>query len=840
MTAHALLTDIRHVIRRLVASPSFSLVAVLSLGLGIGANSAVVSVARAALFDTLPIERPHELSFVFWGPRIDGLSGMYSDNGLDPATGKQTSSNISFPAYQELQQLQRPGVSLAAFTFIPRTNVVIAGRTPEGATGILADGTFFNVVRPPMAIGRGLTPSDDRPGASLAAVISYDFWQRVFAGAVTALDQPVAINGVPGRIVGVTARGFQGMSAGGFRPVTDITLPLALQPLLVPGWTPRQGLLLTDPRTLWVRAVVRLPEGGSAPFEEMASASLRAHLVATGITDGAGAALRYARLQAAGRGVNLDTASMRKSIIILSMVSAAVLIVACLNLAGLLLARGLARQRELSVRAALGASRWQLMQLALFESAVLAGAGGALGIGLTFVTKDLLGRMVSDGIGPVVGEVAIDGRILAATVAFSVAAALAAGLVPALRLSGRRMHASLSARPGGTTAPRQRLGRALLAVQIAISLPLLTGAGLLLRTLHNLTRVDLGFRPESLVTFRVEVPIQPDGTVAIPVYDRILAAVRDVPGVRAASMIENPLISGVQSGRTVIADGVKQTVSTNASGPDVFETLGARLIEGRGLERRDATGPESVVLNETAARRLFQGPALGRELTIAAFGDRSQRVARVVGIVADMHYTSVRSAPPPTLFDYYARHARESLTGLTFVVRSDQPAPLLERPLRAAVARASPVIGMTAFRSQTAQIAQTLGRERVFARLLTLVGAFGLLLAAIGLHGITAYSVAQRTSEIGVRLALGAPKGRVLWMVLRQVAGIALAGLAVGVPAALAAGPLLRALLFGLAPIDTPTLAIAAVTLLSISLLAGWIPARHAAALDPLMAIRRD
>ena len=597
MPAHILLADIRHAIRRLVASPSFSLVAVLSLGLGIGANTAVVSVARAALFETLPIERPEELFFVFWGPRLDGLGGMYSDGRIDPATGKQMGSNISFPAYQQLKQLERSGVLLGAFTFMPRTNVVIAGRPAEGATAILADGTFFNVVRQPVAIGRGLTPADDRPDAPLAAVISYDFWQRAFSGASTALDQSVTVNGVPARIVGVTARGFQGMSPGGFRPVTDITLPLALQPQLVPGWSPRRGSLFTDPRTLWVRAIVRLPEEGAGSFEQMASASLRAHVVAAGIVDAPGAAPTYARLEAAGRGVNLDTASMRTSIIILGIVSAAMLVVACLNLAGLLLARGLARRRELSVRAALGASRWQLMQLALLESTLLAGAGGALGIGLAFVSRDLLGSM---------------------------------------------------------------------------------------------------------------------------------------------------------------------------------------------------------------------------------------------------HYTSVRATPPPTLFDHYARHAQESLTGLTFILRSDEPAAILERPLRAAVAQASPATGITGFRSQTAQIAQTLGRERVFARLLTLVGAFGLLLAAIGLHGITAYSVAQRTSEIGVRLALGATSGRVLWMVLRQVAGIALAGLAVGVPAALAAGPLLRSLLFGLGPADAPTLGIAAVTLLSISVLAGWIPARRAAALDPLTAIRRD
>ena len=840
MTAHGLLPDIRHVVRRLAASPSFSLIAVLSLGVAVGANTAVVSVARAALFETLPIERPEELSFVFWGPRIEGLGGMYADSRLDPATGRQMSSNISFPAYDQLRQLERPGVSIGAFTFIPRTNVVIAGRPAEGATGILADGAFFAVVRPPMAIGRGLTASDDRPDAPLSAVISHDFWQRVFAGAPTALDQPVTINGVPAQIVGVTARGFHGMSPGGFRPVTDIILPLAQQPLIVPGWTPRQGSLLADPRTLWVRAVVRLRDGSAATFEQMASAALRTQLVEAAITDARGAAPTYALLQPAGRGVNLDTATMRRSIVILGAVSAAMLIVACLNLAGLQLARGLARQQELSVRAALGASRWQLMQLPLLESAVLAATGGALGVGLTFVTRDLLGRMLADGLGPVVGTVGVDARILAATIGFSALAALAAGLVPALRLSSRRLHASLSARPGGTTAPRHRLGRALLAVQIAISLPLLTGAGLLLRTMHNLTRVDLGFRPDSLVTFRVEVPIQPDGTVAVPVYDRVLAAIREVPGVYAASMVENPLISGVQSSRMIVADGVKHAIPTNASGPDVFEVLGARLVEGRGLEMRDATGPESVVLNEAAARRLFKGSALGRELTIAASGDRPARVARVVGIVADMHYTSVRSAPPPTLFDHYARHARESLTGLTFIVRSEQPAALLERPLRAAVARASPATGITAFRSQSAQIAQTLGRERVFARLLTLVGAFGLLLAAIGLHGIAAYSVAQRTREIGVRLALGATTTRVQWMVLRQVAWIALAGLAIGVPAALAAGPLLRALLFGLAPTDAATVATAAVTLLSISLLAGWIPARRAAALDPLTAIRRD
>ena len=840
MATHGLVTDIRHVIRRLIASPSFSLVAVLSLGLGIGANTAVVSVARAALFDTLPIERPEELSFVFWGPQVANLSGMYADNRLDPASGQQLSSNLSFPTYQRLKQLERTGVSVGAFTFMPRANVQIAGQPPEGAAGILADGSFFNVVRPPMALGRGLTPSDDRPGAPLAAVISYDFWQRAFAGAATALGHPVAINGVPAQIVGVTARGFRGMSAGGFRPVTDITLPLTLQPFVVPGWTPRQGSLFADARTLWVRAIVRLPEGGATTFQQMASASLRAQLIGDGITDASGAGPTHASLQAAGRGLNLDSARLRTSMIVLGLVSAAVLIVACLNLAGLLLARGLARQRELSVRAALGASRWQLMKLALLESAVLAGAGGAVGIGLSFVTRDLLGRMLSDGLGPVVGEVAVDERIVVAAVGVSVVAALAAGLIPAFRLSSHRMHAFLSTRPGGSTVRRHRLGRALLAVQIAISLPLLTGAGLLLRTLHNLTRIDLGFRPDSLVMFRVEVPIQPDGIVAIPVYERILEAVRQVPGVRAASMVENPLISGVQSSRTVVVDGVKQAIPTNASGPDVFEALGARLVEGRDLDIRDATGPESVVLNETAAKRLFNGRALGRDLTIAASGDYPARVARVVGIVADMHYSNVRSTPPPTLFDYYARHAGEALTGLTFVVRTDQSAPLIERPLRDAVARASPATGIAAFRSQTAQIAQTLGRERVFARLLTAVGVFGLVLAAIGLHAITAYSVAQRTSEIGVRLALGATSGRVLRMVLRQVVGIALLGLAIGVPAALAAGPLLATLLFGVAPTDALTLGISAVTLISVSMLAGWIPARRAARLDPLTAVRRD
>lgn len=838
-----LFADLRYVLRRLSASPGFAAVAILSLAIGIGANTAVASVARAALFTTLPVERPDELSFLYW-TRVAGLDGMYMDGGTDPATGDRTVSNVSFPAYAALRRLTGPGVSIGAFTFIAKANVVVGGRPAESAGGVLVDGGYFNVVRPPMALGRWLTDADDRPGAEPLAVIGYDFWQRAALGSPSVLDIPIVVNGVPMRIAGVTGRGFRGLSPGGFRPTTDIALPLSLQPRVMASWTPAGDSLFVSPRIQWVRPIVRLAAPASADtFVDMAGSVLRAQVVGAGVADAARAATVHGVLVPAGHGINLDAAATRTSVVILGAVVGIVLLLTCLNLAGLMMARGVARRHEMSVRAALGASRWRLIRLALLESAVLTTVGAATGIALTFAGQPVLSSMLRVGLGPVLGDVAIDAPLLALTVALAGGSALLAGLLPALQLSGGRTTSGLAGRPGGTTAPRLVVGRVLLAIQIAVSVPLIAGAGLLLRTMYNLGHVDVGFNPGALLTFRVEAPAAAGGEAPAIVYDRILGRLREVPGVRSATLVENPLVSGVSSSRSLLVNGERRSVRSNAVGPDFFELLGVPLVAGRTLTDRDAEGPEHIVVNQTASRQLFGGAALGQRVRIPAppgADAGADRDVEIVGVVADMAYTSLRAQPSPTIFDYYARHRASNLIGVTYMVRIERAPGSLERSIREAVAGVTPDIAVTAFRTQAEQIDQTIGRERVFARLLSLFGAFALLLASIGLHGVTSYAVARRTSEIGVRVALGARGDQIRWLIMRHVLWVALIGLAVGVPIAIAAGSLVKSMLFGLAAADPLTLAAAGATMLAVMLLAGWLPARRAARLDPLAAIRKE
>ena len=837
-----LMNDIRYVVRRLRASPGFTTAAVLSLAIGIGANTAVASAARAALFEMLPVERPGELWFLFWGPRLSSLDGMYMDADVDPATGQRIISNITYPAYEQIRAAARDTASVGAFTFIPRANVAIGNEPAQSAGCILADPGFFDVLRPPMALGRFLTAADDAPGAEAAVVISYDFWQRAAGGSPSILDAPVTINGLPVHVIGVTGRGFRGLSPGGFRPTTEVTMPLSRQPQLVPSWTPSGGSLLTSVRTQWVRSLVRLPAGTSpAAFEARAAAALRRHVVDVGLADAATAASVQAVLRPAGRGINLEEKTTKRSVAILGGIVSIVLLIACLNLTGLMLARGLSRQHEFSVRAALGASRAQLVRLAFIESAILALAGASLGLGLVLVGRAALESMLVDGLGPMLGRIEIDASLLALTAVVAFAAATLAGLLPAVQWSGRRTRLNLAQRPGNSASVRHPFGRVLVAIQIAVAVPLLCGAGLLLRTMHNLTHVDLGFSSTSIVTFRVDPPSGASNDPASAVYERILDELARVPGLRGASMVENPLIAGVSSSRTALVNGERRSIYVNGIGPDLFEVLGVPLLAGRALGPRDATGPEKVVLNRTAADRLFGGAALGRQFTIPAPpGFSGDRDVEVVGIVADTKYTSIRAATPPTMFDYYARRSARTLIGMTFMVRVDGNAAVLERPIRDAVARASKGVAATAYRTQADQVDRTIGRERVFARLLSLFGGFALALASFGLYGATAYSVARRTGEIGVRMALGARRGQVQWMILRQVAVLAGAGLLVGIPLALFTGRLLDSLLFGLTPTDPATLIGAAATMLAVVMIAGAVPARRAARIDPLSAIRTE
>jgi predicted permease len=687
-----------------------------------------------------------------------------------------------------------------------------------------------------MHLGRPLGTADTQPGAPVVAVLSHAFWRRAFGGDPAVIGREIRVNGIATQIVGVTAAEFRGLSKGGFFPQTEVTLPMAAVAELQPQWGDGVSPLKSE-KHHWVRVLVRHTPGADRVAETSPLASVIAGHVAPFV--GADTGPARVHLLSAARGLDQTRPEMRRMLYVLMGVVGVVLLIACVNLAGLMLARGVARQREMAVRRALGASRLQLVRSLLIEGMMLAIAGGGAGVLLTFLSSSVLANAMTTGLSsspfgrqPI--SVTVDASLVVTTFALSVVAALIFSLLPAARLTRASQPTQLKQQAAGSAAPRMMLGRVLVAIQVGISVPLLVCALLLLRTVSNLGSVQLGFEPEGIAYFRLDMTAArlPAGEQRA-MYQRVLKAVQAVPGVTSATSIENVLVSGLTSNNNVTVNGQQKSLFTNAIGPGFIETMGMRLLAGRMPGLQDVAGAPPVgVLNETGARLLFgDQPAIGQVVGVG------RRKLEVIGIVGDSVYDGQRAGVRPTIFDSALQ--REGFT-THIVVRSTVPLDQLAPELKRAVAGVSLALAAPEVRSQVAQIEDRIGRERVFARLLTIFGAFALLLASIGLHGVTAYSVSRRTNEIGVRMALGAEPKQVLWLVQRQVAWLAVAGLIVGVPLGFAASPLLGTLLFGIAPSDVRTMAMAAAVMLTVALLAGYLPARRAARMNPLTALRRE
>ena len=578
--------------------------------------------------------------------------------------------------------------------------------------------------------------------------------------------------------------------------------------------------------------MVRLPSAADAPVTEALRTTLRRTMLDGGLTPEQ-AALVTPRLFPAARGLDSLRTSTLQPLRVLSVVVGVVLLIACINVAGLMLARGVRRQRELAVRRALGASRFRIVRELLLESAILSVAGGGAGLLLALWSAPVMQTMLTASLGTSGVGVTLDWRLLMGTAALAGAAALLAGLLPAIRFS-RQPNSMLNDRTRGSATPKLTAGRALLALQIAVSLPLVVGAGLFLRTLHNLNNVDLGFNPRGLVLFAVDPTM--NGRAAersAMVFPRLLERLESIPGVTSATLIENALISGYESDSTAQIDGRPAHMYLNAVGPHYFETMGVGLLSGRAIEstdRRDA--PPVVVINQAAATLYFgDGSPIGRRFKVGS------REVEVVGVAANGKYDDLRNGVEPTMLQSYLQR---QLGSMHVAVRSAAPAPDLRKAIEQAVADIDPAMPVTEFKTQDEQIAQTIGKERVFTRLLTVFGGFALLLACVGLYGVTSYSVARRTAEIGIRVALGAQRGQVLWLVLRQVVLLAAAGLVIGVPAAWLAGPAIRSFLFGVEPGDPVTVALSAAVMFGVALAAGLWPARRAARMDAQVALRAE
>jgi predicted permease len=825
--------DMRYVVRTLAASPAFVLVAVLSLAIGIGANVAMFGVIRAVMFQELPVTRPAELRFVRWSQskaRSQKTMNFNSDG-----------SNYSYPGFLALRAAAAGRADLFGFNFIRSLNLAASNEPAIVGNGLIVSREYFSTLGLSVALGRPLGGADEEPGAPPVAVISHGLWLRLFGGDGRVIGRTLAINRVPFEIVGVTPAAFRGLSVGGFFPVTDVTVALPAQPIVAPSWASDAVPLTADLNRNWLRVMIRLRPGAetSRLTSAFAEGLQRVETAAGGLEAGWHAAVT---LPPGGRGVNSVRDRAEQPLTVLEVISGLVLLMACTNLAGLMLARGLARQRDIAVRRALGASRAALVRHWALESLLLSAAGGASGLVVAVWSGPVIGRLVTAGLGSVTIDLAIDWPLLAIAIAATVVTALLCAVIPAVRLTRADAMGDLRTRVVGSLSPKLTIGRVLIAGQVAISVPLLVGAFLFLRTLHNLGSVELGFDPHSLVIFEIN-PVADHAAVlsakamASPEKVRrtgdILDRLEAIPGVASATIFENTLVSGWVSNTRVTIAGKDTSMLMNAVGPRYFETMRIPLVAGRGLTLADdASASLVVVVNRAAADRYFpRASPIGQRFLVGL------RSVEIVGVVGNSIYDSLRNAPQPVFYDSYLQRPGGTYA-TSIAVRTSVAPDRLVASLGAAVASVDRDLPITNVRSEEDQIDETTGKERVFTRLLTLFGAFALVLVCVGLYGLTSYAVTRRTNEIGIRLALGARRQQVLWMILRQVVMLAGVGLVVGVPTALAVGRFVSAFLYGVRPRDPVTIGSAAVALLVVAIAAGWLPARRAARMEALSALR--
>jgi len=846
-TLDSLIQDVRYGVRQIARAPGFSAVAILSLGIGIGAAAAVFSLADAALLRQMAVRDPGSLVVLKWrsGPVFPFVSlngyGEQNEDGL-------ASTSFSRAAYLTFQREASRYVDVLGFADLYQVTLSIDGHAETG-TAHAVSGNYFDVLGVAPRAGRALGTLDDRADAPPAAVISHRFWQKHLAGAADAVGRTLSIDKIPFTVVGVMPPSFHGTGQVGTDP--DIYVPLAMKARVVPNDDPPD-----DPNFWWVLMLGRLKPGVSPADARGTLDVLLKRSVAAAKPALAAKDLPRMDLLPGGRGQVEERASMQDPLRTMALVTAVVLLVACANVASLLLARGRARVRELSIRVAIGAPRRRVFRQLLTEALLIAIGGCAVGIALAAWLGAALAPALSTSAQPADLLARIDMRVLGFSVLLACGCAVLFGVLPSLRSTDLFVGAALQETRGSVAGrPRRLLSASLVVGQMALSLVLVAGATLLVRTLRNLEHTQLGFDAQNVLLFRLD----PAGngyneTRTLDLYARVLDRLRATPGVVGATLTSHRLIAN--SSAIGVVARADETLPEPASAEmnafarthrgwqltvddRFFATMGIPLRRGRGFVPADATGPPVVVVNRKLARQLFQTEdVVGRRVTTGTLRQRHGG-AEIVGVVEDAHYTSIRDDEPPTLYLYY-RHPPAMKNAATFEVRTAGSPAAFASSVRSIVGAVDPALPVDGVMTQADQIATSLRQERLFARLATLLGSVALLLSAIGLYGLLAYTVARRTPEIGVRMALGAARGSVLWMVLRESLLLAATGLAAGVPVALAGTRVLESLLFGLHPRDPWSLAAAAAAMLVLALLAGFIPARRASRVEPLVALRAE
>jgi macrolide transport system ATP-binding/permease protein len=847
--------DVRYALRTMRNNCAFTALVTLSLMLGIGANTAIYSFMDSILLRSLPVPEPASLVVLNWRSRpiewTDSKGGaafvMHSVNGRtydDDRTGT-TSGIFPYPAFEWFQKQSDPVFS-TVFAYYPADNVnVMINGQAEVASGEYVSGDFVRGLALAPAAGRLIAAADDRAGAPLVAVISMGLSQRRFGGPANAAGQSILINNLPVTVVGVTPAEFFGVDPAA---VPDVYLPmhanLVLGAASPSGATPKEYL---DQNFYWIEMMGRLRPGVSLAQAQAALApGFHQWVASTATTERERANLPELWLREGAGGLDNLRRQYSKPLYVLLTLVGLILAIACANTANLLLARATSRRREMAVRLSIGAGRVRIVRQLLTESILLASMGGALGVLFAFWGIRFLTLLLANGQENFTLRAELNWHVLGATLLLSTVTGVLFGLAPAIQ-STRDVMPALKETRASESRVRARHGflrltmsHALVVSQIAISLLMLVAAGLFVKTLSNLQSVQLGYNREHLLLFELNARQAGHRDPEIAVfYDALRSRLEAIPGVRNVTLSHASLVSaGRQLPITVSGTSTRGTRVLN-TGPGFFTTMQIPMLRGREIDGRDRQGaPPVAVIDELFARTYFHDEnPVGRFITL---GGPNPRDLEIIGVSANARYGGLKGKTPPVVYIPYTQSNFPPVQQMTYALRTAGDPLEYVKTARDVVHQADSRIALTNVKTQAAEIDQTINQEIAFAKLCTGFAILALVIACIGLYGTMAYTVARRTGEIGIRMALGAQRGAVVWMVLREVFILAAAGLAISVPTALWTSKFVESLLFGMKPNDPQSLILAVATLLSAALLAGYVPARRASRIDPMIALRHE
>ncbi len=815
------LQDLRYALRSLKNNPGFAAVAILSLALGMGANTAIFSLLNSVMLRTLPVSKPEELS-------------VLRTTGARPGPQR-----YSYPLFQRLQQAAPDPGSMAAMSRVARVLTITGNsREAEAARMQLVSGEYFQVLGIHAAMGRVITPDDNRVlGGHPLAVISYGYWQRRFGGSPAALGSAITVNGARLAIGGVAQKGFSGLWAD---VETDLWVPLMMQSEVRyrQNYSDMNGQGAGQPwppqEQIWWLDIVARDGARGAGLEARLNPVFQRE---------PGREANALALEPCANGFSTLRPRFSAPLVVLMGMVGVVLLICCANVANLLMARAAARSREVAVRLSIGASRARIIRQLLTESLALALLGSVAGLLAGVWTSMWLARMalgMTSTSGPLPFSIGLDARVLGFTAAVCVVTAVFFGLAPAFRATRVDLNAALKSGSRAIPGSGGRSGRWLVAAQVALSLVLLVGAGLFLRSLRHLSSLNPGYDREHVISVRINPHSGGFKLEQLPaLYRGIIDSVEALPGVRSAALSICPLATGCVSTSSMTVEGYASrpgedtAVQYNVVGLKYFSTVGIQLLQGRDFDARDTgQSPRVAVVSEAMARRFFgSGTALGRR-----FGPDKADI-EIVGIVRDARVNNLRDQPPVMAF-FPLSQIVAHVNNLD--VRASGDPNAIAATLRRTVVGVDPRLPVDRVVPLAEQLDNNLNQERLVARLTSAFGALALILACVGLYGVMSYAVARRTPEFAIRMALGSSQGRVLAAVMRESTMLVAWGLAVGVPLVLGGGRFLRGMLYGLDPNDPLTLAASCALLAAIGTFSGFLPARRASQVDPMTALRDE